>query len=232
VVTESLRRRLAARLPEPVYDFAVALRERLPGQAYPHQSWSQNGEDMILRSRLTGVGHYVDVGACHPRFGSNTFALYQRGWTGINIDARPGSMKAFRRQRSKDINLEVGIGAERGAQTFYEFDRQTVSTFDAERAEELARVHTLKRKVDVDVRPLSDILAEHRLPTFDLLSVDCEGYDLEVLRSNDWERFRPRFVIVESPSPEIQLDSQPIWHFMTGVGYRAFAATPLNLMFR
>ena len=31
----------------------------------------------------------------------------------------------------------------------------------------------------------------------DFLSVDCEGSDLGVLRSNDWDRFQPRVIAVE-----------------------------------
>ncbi len=50
-------------------------------------SFSQFGEDAMLQSYLRdGPGFYVDVGSGSPTEGSNTYALYLRGWRGILID--------------------------------------------------------------------------------------------------------------------------------------------------
>jgi hypothetical protein len=75
-------------------------------------SWSQEGEDLILQRIFEGqtTGFYIDVGAHHPRRFSNTFSFYRLGWQGLNIDAMPGSMVAFEKDRPPDINLEIGIG--------------------------------------------------------------------------------------------------------------------------
>jgi len=74
---------------------------------YALKSYSQEGEDMILRrlfeKQLTGF--YVDVGAHHPKRFSNTYFFYKQGWHGINIDAMPGSMKLFEKIRPRDILL-------------------------------------------------------------------------------------------------------------------------------
>src|SRR5438552_13668137 len=53
-------------------------------------SFSQLGEDLAI-CRLTDElaldrGVYVDAGAFHPIFGSNTLLLHKRGWRGINVD--------------------------------------------------------------------------------------------------------------------------------------------------
>lgn len=71
------------------------------------RSYSQEGEDMILR-RIFGSqtsGFYIDVGAHHPKRFSNTYFFYKKGWAGINIDAMPGSMKAFQKVRYRDIEI-------------------------------------------------------------------------------------------------------------------------------
>jgi hypothetical protein len=54
-------------------------------------SWSQGGEDLALLSALQGIynGCYIDVGAHDPSRFSVTRHLYQRGWSGINVDANP-----------------------------------------------------------------------------------------------------------------------------------------------
>jgi len=60
-------------------------------------SFSQDGEDMVLRRIFSGKlnGTYVDIGAHHPSLYSNTNYFYQNGWTGINIDPLPGNKLIF-----------------------------------------------------------------------------------------------------------------------------------------
>jgi hypothetical protein len=65
--------------------------------------------------------------------------LYRRGWRGMNIDAAPGSMGAFKRLRSRDINLEVGVAATSETRPFYVFNEPALNTFDAERAKEIEK---------------------------------------------------------------------------------------------
>src|SRR3712207_7299724 len=48
--------------------------------------------------------------------------LFRSGWSGINIDATPGSMGLFREIRPRDINLEMAVGAGAGELTFFVFD--------------------------------------------------------------------------------------------------------------
>ena len=69
------------------------------------KSYSQEGEDMILRRLFEKqkTGFYVDVGAHHPKRFSNTFFFYKKGWSGINIDAMPNSMRLFDKIRPRDI---------------------------------------------------------------------------------------------------------------------------------
>src|SRR5574341_354761 len=84
---------------------------------YAMKSYSQEGKDMILRRIFGNVenGFYVDVGAYHPKRFSNTFYFYKKGWSGINIDAMPGSMKFFTKMRSRDINYRsCGIERKKG----------------------------------------------------------------------------------------------------------------------
>src|ERR1700733_13651528 len=79
------------------------------------RSHSQEGEDRVLASLLLkahgGIlpssGFYVDVGAHDPFRFSNTYFFYRRGWSGINIDAMPGSMRRFISHRPRDLNLEL-----------------------------------------------------------------------------------------------------------------------------
>jgi FkbM family methyltransferase len=187
--------------------------------------YSQDGEDLILDRLLDGKrqGFYIDVGAHHPARFSNTYLFYLRGWRGINVDAQPGSMRAFDRRRPRDINIECGVGVTRGVATYYQFNEPALNTFsEAEMQLKNKPPYCVEAEVQVQVRPLAQLLQEH-LPVgeaIDFLSVDVEGKDLEVLQSNDWSAYRPRFVLAETLRTELlALNQCPVVSFMAAAGY-------------
>lgn len=158
---------------------------------------------MILRRifQERTEGFYVDVGAYHPKHLSNTYYFYKRGWRGINIDAMPGSMKLFHQLRPRDINIETVIAAEERECTFYIFNGRALNTLDAQLAAQRAHgeTHVVETR-KVKTRRLDDILNEV-LPAgkqIQFMSIDVEGVDLEVLKSNNWSRFRPEYILVEA----------------------------------
>lgn len=187
-------------------------------------SYSQEGEDVIISSIFDRVrkGFYVDVGAHHPKRFSNTYAFYQRGWAGINIDPTPGCMALFERMRPRDINLEVGVALGSGSKRLFMFEEGALNTFDPELAEERREAGwPFLRQVSVWTRPLSSILREHCREPLQFMSVDAEGFDLEVLKSNDWESYCPRVVCVEA----LGRDEDPTNNWLLGRGYRLVAMT-------
>ncbi len=95
-------------------------------------SFSQEGEDIIVDSILEEKtrGFYVDFGAYKPDMYSNTLRFYIYGWNGINVDATPGSMDAFRKLRPRDINIECGISDKEGEMIYYQFDEPALNSFD------------------------------------------------------------------------------------------------------
>lgn len=201
------------------------------------RSWSQEGEDRVLLRYFDyrRDGFYVDVGAHHPYRYSNTALLNRMGWSGINIDAMPGSMALFARHRPRDINLEIGVSEEPGIAKFYVFNEKALNTFDGELAQ--SRVNPdfrIDSIVDVPLRPLREVFDEHLAhgQVIDLLTVDAEGHDLSVLRSNDWTRFRPRVVLAESVGSTIDsLHSDPCAQFLKSVGYVAYGKTVNTVMY-
>jgi FkbM family methyltransferase len=198
-----------------------------------HQlSFSQEGEDSILARIFEDKpnGFYIDVGAHHPQRFSNTYALYLRGWRGINIDATPGSMDAFKRVKPDDINLEIGISNNHGELTYYCFNEPALNGFDGKRALALdgVRHFQILEKIQIETVPLKEVLANH-LPdgqAIDFLNIDVEGFDLEVLKSNDWERYKPHIIAVEDIGFAIaQPQQSEIFQFMTHQNYQLICRT-------
>ena len=201
-------------------------------------AYSQDGEDMVLRrlfERQT-TGFYVDIGAHHPYRFSNTCYFHRRGWRGINIDPNPDAIAAFDLVRPGDINICVGVSDLSGSLSFHFFNEPALNTFDAVLAADRARLpgYRLIDKRSVAVRRLDSLLSEYlpRGKQIDFMSVDVEGMDLHVLRSNDWTRFRPRILLVEARERTFSaLKDDPIDNFVGSINYLLIAKTLNTLIY-
>ncbi|HET8930979.1 MAG TPA: FkbM family methyltransferase, partial [Acidimicrobiales bacterium] len=193
-------------------------------------SMSQFGEDLILAQLFADRddGFYVDVGALHPGLLSNTHNLYRRGWHGINLEPVPEHRAVFEQFRRRDLNLGYAIGAEHGTARF--MVDAGFSSFEEHFHTDTGGRPT--RMIEVPVRTLAEVLDEHLAPAqqIDLLDVDCEGADAIVLRSNDWDRYRPRVVLAERlpRSADPEHDPFPI---LEAQGYRLHCQLHLTGVF-
>jgi len=80
----------------------------------------------------------------------------------------------------------------------------------------------------IKVYPLSKILDEYlpREQEIDFLNVDVEGKDFEVIKSNNWNKFRPKIVLVEILASSIEeILENPLYLFMKQNDYSFFAKT-------
>lgn len=204
---------------------------------YSLKSYSQEGEDMILRRIFETVetGFYVDIGAHHPRRFSNTYFFYKKGWSGINVDATPGSMKLFKQIRNKDINIEAAIAEEEKELTFFMFKEQALNTFDAELSIIRSNTQPIINQKKIYTVTLKKILSENLLKhqKIDFLTVDVEGYDLEVLKSNNWQLFRPEYILVECLELNMnKIHDNLIYNFLYQQDYIVFAKTLNTIIFK
>lgn len=205
---------------------------------YALKSYSQEGEDMILRRLFDNqkTGFYVDVGAHHPKRFSNTYYFYKRGWKGINIDAMPGSMKLFNRVRPNDINIEKAISDRKEVLTYHMFKDPAVNTFNKKLSEEsvLINKRSIITELEIEAVPLKNILDKYLPPNqaIDFISIDVEGLDIKVLNSNDWHKYRPRIVLVEDLDLTLSdLVSNDIYKFLSSINYKLIAKTVNTLIY-
>lgn len=195
---------------------------------------------MILRRLFDRrrAGFYVDVGAHHPLRFSNTYFFYRQGWSGINIEPNPEAALPFLFFRPRDLHVQMGVNEAAGMMKYYCFSDAALNTFDSNLAHKREQVSS-NRIVDVLEIAVDrlDAILDQRLPAgkqIDFLSVDVEGLDLAVLRSNDWTRFRPRCVLAEALglSSLAELPVNEIACFLQATGYEFFAKSFNTLFFR
>ena len=227
--------RIASRLR-----FEVYAPLRLGQHSSYYLSCSQFGEDMIARHLLATVkdGFFVDIGAHHPVYYSNTYHFYRRGWRGINVDAQPGSMAPFRVLRPRDINIEACVDAESNqVREFFVFEPSalnTVSAEEASRATKEGRGRLIARH-QVQTVSLADLLDQY-LPAgrrIDLLSVDVEGLDEVILKSHDFHRYCPRVVMFERHHlNSLALGADPLINRLREFGYELVGVTGPSVVMR
>lgn len=195
-------------------------------------SYSLNYEDVILNRLFPTQEHgfYVDVGAGHPRFENDLFALYNRGWSGINIEPNEHFFKLHQQTRPRDQNFCMLLSDGHGEPlTYYQIEGSGLSTCDeAQARQHAAHGHVLQAR-NVHVGTLAGVLSEAGAGAIDILKVDVEGFEEKVLSGNDWERFRPSVVLVEATYPESP-ERRPtkIASFMEQRGYRHVLFDGLN----
>lgn len=209
-----------------------------PGNENSLQSYSQEGEDLILKRIFDGKssGFFVDVGAHHPIRFSNTYLFYKLGWRGVNIDAMPKSMIPFCAQRPGDINLEYPISEDEEILDFFIFNEPALNTFSKSFAEEKNGFKNFKILNKIKLRTSRlDFLLEKFLPPqtkIDFLNIDVEGFDLKVLKSNNWNKYRPSIILVESQSKFIDdIMESEVYFYLKEREYNFFAKTFNTLFF-
>ena len=202
------------------------------------KSYSQEGEDMILRRFFENKssGFYIDVGAHHPKRFSNTYFFYKKGWQGVNIDAMPNSMKLFNRFRPRDTNIEKPVSAKKQILTYYAFNEPALNGFSKEMSDERngKGSYYVTFTKDIETVTLEDILDENLKfgQLIDFLSIDVEGLDFDVLKSNNFEKYRPKVILIEilgSRFDEIQNDD--IYKFLKQLDYEMCAKTINTVLF-
>ena len=166
-------------------------------------SYAQHGEDVILWRAFgprTDV-FYVDVGAYHPTVDSVSRALYERGWRGINIEPQAERLAAFEEDRPEDINLAVAVGDSDGTATLTVPNNPGwASVLDPAVT---GADPTGSAVVEVPLRRLSTVLAEHAVGHVDVLKVDVEGAEPAVVRGMLAGPVRPTVCVIEGVAPGV-----------------------------
>jgi len=205
---------------------------------YALKSYSQEGEDMILRRLFEKqqFGFYVDVGAHHPMRFSNTYFFYKKNWRGINIDAMPDSMKPFERIRPRDINIEKPVSDKKQVLTYYAFNEPALNGFSKELSEQRDGQgnYFIKFTKDIETSTLEEILDEN-LPKnqdIDFLSIDVEGLDFMVLKSNNFEKYKPKVILIEILGSSLNdIENNEISKYLKGYDYSIYAKAVNTVIF-
>lgn len=196
----------------------------------------QEGENIILERIFSkrNKGFYVDVGAHHPVRFSNTLNLYQKGWKGINIEPNEESVKTFKKMRPRDINLNLAISNMKNLCNYYKFRDPALNTTDIQicKLREKQGYKYIEKKI-IQTQTLNQIFLEYcKNKSIDLLKIDVEGNELDVLHSNNWNKFIPKVIICELINVDFEkLFKNKVYKFLKSHNYLLYCKLLQNSIF-
>ncbi|QIF02942.1 hypothetical protein [Roseimicrobium sp. ORNL1] len=172
-------------------------------------SYSQFGEDAVLAALIHAEqteGHYLDLGCYAPIRWSNTYHFYQRGWSGVTVDANSKHAADWKRMRPRDRHMTAAVLQEEGCGTAI-LDEDPVH--DAMNRVSVAQPAEGKAKRTVPVLGIDCLpkwwpyaQAPH------LVSTDLEGFDKEIALVYPFETHAPEVYVAEfgydSLEPEVE----------------------------
>ena len=170
-------------------------------------SYSQCGEDLIVRYIFDLLcikkPSFLDIGAHHAYYLSNTALFYENGSTGINVEPDPHLFSGLQKHRKRDKNLNIGITEKDGESDFYIMSSPTMNTFCQEKALELEQEYNFKilRKIKIKTLSIDSLIQQYcnnKVPEF--LNIDAEGIDGEIVNSLGQSENRPVVICVETLS--------------------------------
>ena len=148
--------------------------------------------DYIFKSKKKGF--YLDVGCQHPVSNNNTYLLYKRGWSGINIDLDPKNIRLFDLERPNEINICKCVSSDNSKKDLFFFHSGSpINSLEKKTTKDKSNF-SLKR---IDTFTLNSILEDYKIQHIDYFNLDVEGHELDVLKNFNIQKYKPKVISVE-----------------------------------
>ena len=194
-------------------------------------SFAKSGDDIQLHKLIksNSPGAYVDIGCWHPIKASNTYFFYLRGWKGICIDPNPELESIFKKYRKNDVFVNAAISDIEKKLNYYSlkqpYDSMNTVNIDFIKHDNLD--DEIKSILEIPSLSLKRVLDQNLLKAdrLDFFDIDVEGFDIEVLKSNDWKKYRPKIIMIESRLNVKEDITSGIVTYLNIQGYRFIGKT-------
>jgi FkbM family methyltransferase len=203
-------------------------------------SYAQCGEDLIVQYlfmtlRMTKVV-YLDIGAHHPTYLSNTYLFYINGGHGVCVEPDLSLIQQFIEKRPRDIHLACGVGINNEEADFFVMSNSTLNTFsntEVERYLSQGNQH-VEKIIKTELKTIDKIIEHNFDKCPNLISLDTEGMDYLILKSLDFKKFRPEVFCIETltyAEDKSERKLTEIIELMSTNGYFLYADTYINTIF-
>lgn len=198
-------------------------------QRWGHISYSQHGDDFMILNicELLKIEkpNWLDIGAHHPVNISNTALLYDRGFRGVNVEANPKLIEAFKVMRPEDVNICTGVGIEEGTFPFYCWDEWSGRNTFSKKESYNFDFKEIQYLPMTTINKIVDNFCNKVWPK--ILLMDIEGLDYDVLLNAEFNQKGPDIICVEAR----RQDSVKFTSMMWDKGYLYYSRMGENMFF-
>ena len=167
-------------------------------------------DDKLAKYLNFDAGFFVEIGANDGITQSNTYYLEKvRRWTGILIEPIPSLYNEARKQRNmvtifncacvpfdfSNSHIEI---TDLGLMSFVESALKKPDEIKKHTEEGEFHARRAARKLQVPVKTLTEILESCQVEQIHFFSLDVEGFEADVLRGLDLQRYRPDYLLIEA----------------------------------
>jgi len=200
--------------------------------------YSQRGQDWFIDQKIfpnKTDGIFLDVGANDPKDLSNTLYFEEKGWSGLAFEPQERLRKKWDTDR-KTKCLPHLLGARDGEEvTFVEYDtddwQNALSGVEGFAIEEGVNVdHMPKKRTTMKKRRLDKILQEQNILNIDFMSLDVEGFEMEVLQGINFQKINIDVIVVEND--RTHMGDKTLRRFIKEQGYEHIARLSGDDIFR
>jgi FkbM family methyltransferase len=168
-------------------------------------------------------GVFVDVGAYHPIYLSNSFYFENKNFTVICVEANPRMAALLRTLRKNVIEAAasdksgdiVDFQIVNGRWDEFGYGGSGMHTYEGIRGQTTPNNASKIENIKVITKTLNDILLDMGILEIDALSIDVEGHELNVLNGLDLEKHKPKVCCIENYFKDEWLNK-----YMSERGYR------------
>ena len=156
-------------------------------------------------------GFFIEVGANDGYTQSNTYYFERfRGWTGILIEGIPELYEqcVLERTKSKIFNCALVSSDFPDSHVTMKYANLMSIVEGALKSKKADEEHIKKGlqvaainktyEIQVPARTLTSILDECNVQEIDFFSLDVEGYELNILKGLDFNKYRPKYMLIET----------------------------------
>lgn len=188
-----------------------------------NRTYSQIFQDVFVLFALKQKtnGYFCEFGATDGKTLSNSCLLEEsHGWTGICAEPALGWHHLLRKNRPNALIDTRCVWSKTGETlTFRQTEVKELSTVESfASGDQHSRYRQGGSSYEVKTISLNDLLNEYNAPkSFDYLSMDTEGSELQIIEAHDFNLHRPKVITVEH---NFTPNRTAIHQLLTQVGYK------------
>ncbi len=188
------------------------------------QLYGGTKEAMVLQLLVRELGltpselKYIEIGTNDPVRGNNSYFLYAAGARGLLVDPMPVVAETAKIFRPEDRFLHAAVTdiEKKPTATFYESNTLSSSSLHENFQKDFApsEKRHITKSYEVRLIGINELIKEAG-DCPDILLIDAEGEDDTIVRGIDYDKYRPKIIMVEID----HCDEEALVRFMMGKGY-------------